>query len=110
MYEVKQSPGSFYIGESPEQALAHIDISIQQGALTIVHTEVTETLKGQGIGQLLVKYVVDYCRQNNLKVIVQCSFARRLFEKNPDYQVVMNNEVELNLAFKELENNTFIKK
>ncbi len=89
MPEIKQGPGSFYIGEDPGQPLAKVDVARRGDVLVIIHTEVSEALKGQGIGQQLVKHVVDYSRENNLTVVVKCPFARRMFERNPDYHDVL---------------------
>lgn len=49
--------------------------------IIIDHTEVDESLKGQGVGYKLVEAVVDYLRENNLKAIPLCSFAAAVFKK-----------------------------
>ena len=43
---------------------------------------------GQGIGTQLVSAVVDYARDNNLKVQADCPFAKSVFEKHEDFQDV----------------------
>lgn len=59
--------------------------------MIIDHTEVDESLKGQGVGYKLVEAAVEYLRQNNMTVIPLCPFAKAVFTKRAaDYQDVLN--------------------
>lgn len=49
--------------------------------IIIDHTEVDETLKGQGIGYKLVAASVKFLREKKLKVIPLCPFASAVFKK-----------------------------
>lgn len=89
MFEIRQSPTTFYIGEDPNSPLAHVEVSFEGSTLTIMHTEVSETLKGQGAGQALISHIVDFSREKGWIVNVQCHYARRQFEKNPEYHDVL---------------------
>lgn len=51
--------------------------------LTLDHTEVPESMSGQGIGSALVKGALDLIRQRGQKLVAQCSFVARYLEKNP---------------------------
>ena len=57
--------------------------------MTIVHTQVSDTLKGKSVGMQLVRAGVDYARQNNLKVIPECPFVRSVFEKVEAFRDVL---------------------
>ena len=59
------------------------------GQITIDHTEVDEKLRGQGVGEDLVKAAVDFARESGLKIKLICPYARKVFEKNPDYGDVL---------------------
>jgi hypothetical protein len=85
---IKESEHQFYIGESPDDISAQIEFEINQGILTILSTEVSESLQGQGIGQKLVAYAVDYAIKNHLKIIPVCPYAKKQFEKHPEYNDV----------------------
>jgi predicted GNAT family acetyltransferase len=50
--------------------------------LTLVHTEVPETLRGQGLGTALVKAAVESARARGLRVIAQCAFAKAYLRKH----------------------------
>jgi hypothetical protein len=89
MPDIKVTDNQFYIGESPEEPLAQIKFEILGEILTIFHTEVSDTLHGQGIGQQLVAFAVDYARKNQLKIIPVCPYAQKQFEKNPLYSDVL---------------------
>lgn len=59
--------------------------------IDIVHTEVKESLQGQGVGKKLFEEVVRFLRQKNFKAIATCSYAKSIFEKNPEeYQDIMS--------------------
>lgn len=50
--------------------------------ITIEHTIVNEALKGRGIGRQLVDAAVLYLRQNGLKAVLECSYAKSVFDRN----------------------------
>jgi len=63
-------------------------ISYQERDDTLVydHTIVPQELGGRGIGSALVKHALNYAREQNKKVIPQCSFVSSYISKYPDYQ------------------------
>jgi predicted GNAT family acetyltransferase len=54
--------------------------------LTIFHTEVPPALRGQGIGDKLVRGVLDDVRRRNLKVVPRCWFVREFVGSHPEYR------------------------
>lgn len=55
----------------------------------IEHTIVNEEFEGRGIGKKLVLEVVDFARQNHVKILPYCSFAKKVFEKTEEIQDVL---------------------
>ena len=53
--------------------------------LTIFHTEVPPALRGRGIGDQLVRGVLDDMRHRHLKVVPRCWFVRGFIDNNPEY-------------------------
>ncbi|MDU6625616.1 MAG: GNAT family N-acetyltransferase [Escherichia coli] len=51
----------------------------------IEHTDVDESLKGQGIGKQLVAKVVEKMRREKRKIIPLCPFAKHEFDKIREY-------------------------
>ena len=53
--------------------------------IALVHTEVPDDLSGQGIGSGLVKYALEYARENELTVLPYCPFVAAYIERHPEY-------------------------
>ncbi len=89
MITIKENESQFYVGDSAEEPLAQIMFEREDGLIKLTHTDVSNTLKGQGVGQKLVAYAVDYARRNQVKIIPICPFTVNQFEKNPQYNDVV---------------------
>ena len=57
--------------------------------IIIDHTEVSPESKGQGVGKILLGRAVEYARDNQLKILPLCPFAKRMFEKDVDIRDVL---------------------
>jgi len=55
----------------------------------IDHTEVNPAFNGKGVGKQMVVAAVEYARENQLKIIPLCPFAKATFDKNTDLQDVL---------------------
>ncbi|UDI77487.1 N-acetyltransferase [Staphylococcus taiwanensis] len=87
--EIKQGTNKFYVGEDENNAQAVITFKqVDNNEIDIDHTGVADELGGQGLGKKLVEAVVNHARENNLKIIASCPFAKDVLEKNDDYQDV----------------------
>ena len=81
--------GSFYI-EVNNQKVATLDYVMAGDIKMIIeHTEVDDSLKGQGIGKKLLEKLVEYSREKQLSVMPLCSFAKVVFKKTPEWQDVL---------------------
>jgi len=54
----------------------------------IDHTEVDQAYGGKGIGKQMVMAAVEFARENNLKIIPLCPFAKSVFDKVAEIQDV----------------------
>ena len=80
--------GKFFIS-SDQGMLAEMTYVMSTPQLMIIdHTEVSPTLKGQGVGARLVKAGVDHARANGVRIIPLCPFAKKEFERHPEYAEV----------------------
>jgi len=75
--------GAFIIERDGER-LAEMVIATDVKNLTVYHTEVSEKLKGQGVGSQLLSTMVDYARKHHLKVIALCPFVSAQFKRHPE--------------------------
>ena len=53
-----------------------------EGMIIIDHTEVSDRLRGQGVGRRLLDRLVAFARREQLKVLPLCPFAKSIFDKD----------------------------
>jgi len=81
--------GVFYIeDDSKEIALMHYTFA-GPGKMIIDHTEVNKEYEGKGLGMQLVKAGVAYARENHLKILPLCPFAKKIFDITPAFVDVL---------------------
>lgn len=56
----------------------------------IDHTEVDDSLRGQGAGRKLLDFAVDFARKNEVKYLPLCPFAKAQFEKDSSIRDVLD--------------------
>src|SRR4051794_36269027 len=78
--------GAFFIDEDGEWVAELAYVKSDDGVITINHTEVDDKLKGQGVGEQLVKSAVEFARDNGLKIKAECKFAKKVIDETPEYQ------------------------
>ena len=66
--------------------VGYISYQKRDDKLVYDHTIVPQELGGRGVGSALVKYALNYARDNGKKVVPQCSFVASYIEKHPEYQ------------------------
>lgn len=62
-----------------------------ENKIIIDHTEVNPEIKGQGVGKILLGKAVEFARDQHLKIIPLCPFAKRMFEKDVDIRDVLSS-------------------
>ncbi|PKE36062.1 GNAT family N-acetyltransferase [Macrococcoides caseolyticum] len=88
MMEILQGNNKFYVGN---EAAPDAEITFQSSgdAIVIDHTYTDPKLRGQGNAKQLVERAVDYARENNLKVVPLCPYARVVMERDPEMQLLI---------------------
>jgi predicted GNAT family acetyltransferase len=66
--------------------LARIEYIPDRHHIVYTHTIVPDEISGQGVGSKLAHHVLDYARDNDLKVIPQCPFVAAYIERHPEYK------------------------
>ena len=88
-HESGETKGAFYI-EQDGNRVAEITYSkLGNTQIIIDHTEVSDALSGEGVGRKLVEHAVAHARENNLKVIPLCPFAKSIIERDESLQDVL---------------------
>ncbi|HEX8286484.1 MAG TPA: GNAT family N-acetyltransferase [Pyrinomonadaceae bacterium] len=81
--------GAFYIEKDGEWIAELTYTRTGDREITIDHTEVDESLRGDGIGERLVAEGVKFARENDLRVVATCPFARKVINETPEYHDVL---------------------
>jgi hypothetical protein len=89
-HEFDGKRGSFFFEEDQMRFAEMVYVMAEPEKMIIEHTEVKESLRGQGIGQKLLEHLVDYVRKEGIKVKPLCTFVKAQFRKREDFQDVLN--------------------
>lgn len=89
VFEQSGPTGRFYLvagGHTVAEMFIHFAGS---NRLVIDHTEVHPGNNGKGYGKKLVVRAVEYARENKLRIIPVCPYARSVFDKTDEYNDVL---------------------
>ena len=89
-HQVDGHRGSFFLEKNSEVLAELVYVMAGQKKMIIEHTEVDESLRGQGVGVKLLEALVEFVRTEEIKVIPLCPFANATFKKRLDLQDVLN--------------------
>lgn len=81
--------GSFYYEAEGKKLAEMVYTMAGEHKMIIEHTEVDDSLRGQGVGKKLLEVLVGYVRANNIKVLPLCPFAKATFTKVAEWQDVL---------------------
>lgn len=81
--------GDFYVSTTGGDVIGELHYQNGEGNIIIDHTYVNPAFRGKGIAAQLVEAAVDYARQNNLRIVPVCSYARAVLKPGPEYSDVL---------------------
>ena len=81
----KQGDDRLYLGDPQRPDAEIIFEEIREGVLSVDHTYVSESLRGQGIAGRLLDAVVGLARSEGKKLSATCSYARQKLETDEKY-------------------------
>lgn len=85
------SKGAFFVSAQGKRLAEMTYSKAGDTRLIIDHTEVSDALKGKGAGKQLVTAAVNFARQQKIKILPLCPFARAVFEKTSEFADVWDN-------------------
>lgn len=85
----EENKGAFIATENGEKAGEMTYSKAGDTLIIIDHTEVDPTFGGQGVGKKMVLAAVDFARENNIKILPLCPFAKAAFDKDSTIQDVL---------------------
>jgi uncharacterized protein len=68
------------------EVVGHVDYSTRGNAVELVHTEVDEERREEGVASELVQGVLDQIRIEKMNVIPTCPFVRSFLDEHEEYQ------------------------
>ncbi|OTG76479.1 GNAT family N-acetyltransferase [Acinetobacter sp. ANC 5054] len=78
-----QKKGAFFIEQEGDR-LAEMTYSwAGDDKFIIDHTDVSDSLRGQGVGRHLLDAAVNFAREKHVKIIPLCPYAKSVFDKDP---------------------------
>ena len=63
--------------------------------LTLVHTETPEMIRGRGVAAALVERVLRYAEDNDLRIVVLCSYAQAYILKHPEWKKLLDQGIHV---------------
>ena len=60
--------------------------------IVLLHTEVPQSLEGQGLGAKLTRSALDFAREKRLRVVPLCPYASSFLRKHTEYQDLVSSE------------------
>jgi len=88
-HEQNDSGGSFFIDEGQGRIAELTYRSEEKNRITIDHTEVDEKFRGEGVAGDLVAEAVAFARENELRIVPTCPYARKVIEETPEFRTVL---------------------
>ena len=88
--KIDGNKGFFYIEIEGKQEAMMTFVFAGEDKIIIDHTEVNPGNEGKGFGKKMVTKAVEYARENNLKIIPLCPFAKSVFDKVAEFRDVLS--------------------
>ena len=83
--EINDKKGFFHIDVNGKTEAKMTFVFAGPDKIIIDHTEVNEGNNGKGYGKKMVAKAVEYAREKNIKIIPLCPFAKKVFDKTPEF-------------------------
>jgi len=87
--KIEGKKGFFYIEIEGKQEAMMTFVFAGEDKIIIDHTEVNPGNEGKGLGKKMVAKAVEYARENKIKIIPLCPFAKSVFDKVAEFRDVL---------------------
>ncbi|MBF4471908.1 MULTISPECIES: GNAT family N-acetyltransferase [Flavobacterium] len=87
--EINDKNGFFHIDINGKAEAKMTFVFAGPDKIIIDHTEVNEGNNGKGYGKKMVAKAVEFAREKNIKIIPLCPFAKKVFDKTPEFRDVL---------------------
>jgi len=87
--EINGNKGYFHIDVDGKQEAKMTFVFAGDEKIIIDHTEVNPGNEGKGFGKQMVRKAVEWARENDMKIIPLCPFAKSVFDKVEEFRDVL---------------------
>ena len=87
--ELTEKNGFFHIDINGRTEAKMTFVFAGPNKIIIDHTEVNEGHNGKGFGKKMVAKAVEFAREKNIKIMPLCPFAKKVFDKTPEFRDVL---------------------
>ena len=92
-HKISGNRGMFFVEDEEEVGAEMIYNATSENQMIIEHTEVGSESRGRNLGMQLVHAGVEYARHHGMKIIPLCPFAKKVLDKKPEWQDVLEGGV-----------------
>ncbi|TFE29503.1 GNAT family N-acetyltransferase [Cohnella luojiensis] len=89
MIIINEDKNSFYVGEKDKRDAEIHYVPSGNSTIIVDHTFVSDSMRGQGVGQALVRRIVEFARKEGIKIMPLCPFTKSQFDRHKDYDDVL---------------------
>ena len=82
--------GAFFIKDEAIRLAEMTYVWVGANKIIIDHTEVDDSLRGQGAGKSLVMEAVNFARAEKTKILPLCPYAKSVFDKTEEIRDVLS--------------------
>lgn len=74
-----------------EEKISHLKYTVLPDGKTLnyMSTYVPPELRGRQIAEQIVKFALDYAKENNYKIIPSCSYVDMYVKRHPEYNEIV---------------------
>ena len=88
--QIDQGAKGYFVATDAEHEAGRITYTFAGNSKIIIdHTEVNDAYSGQNIGKRILMEVVEFARENKIKIIPLCPFAKSVFDKVEEIRDVL---------------------
>lgn len=89
LHRESDTKGAFVVEQNGRRLAEMTYVWAGEERIIIDHTEVSDELRGKGVGKQLVAAAVDFARQRSINILPLCPFAKSVFGRVPEFQDVL---------------------
>jgi uncharacterized protein len=92
--QIRHEPDNHrYIVEIDDQLRGEAVYGRRDGRVVFTHTEVDDSLEGQGVGSRLASFALDDVRTSGARVVPLCPFIAGYIERHDEYADLVDDEM-----------------